>query len=278
MKTQNLSNKLTRIFLLIFSLSFSNCSEDKPEKKIINPIDVSSIAALDIGNEISAEDIQVRFTFNKIVDNIKLLILPTSMVGSITENELLNASEDRFMNIPGQARTNYSVRLDNITDINGEAILNETGYSIALIYTKDEQSYISDKYANISLTDKHPLLGNYAGLWNDNLFTDVNISFRLENEDMDKLTGAFFATGTFSPFGGGALVDDGTITLELSKDQKGSFDSFRYDQNLPTYQGGCPGLYVGNGTFKVLEISISFTGDDCDGNHTGGSIKVVKQF
>lgn len=280
MKLLNLLNQVKQLFFVTtICLLFTACDQggDEDSAPKVNPITLQSIAALDISNDISSEDIQVKVSFDKVVDEIRIVIVPSSDKSSATDEQLLDLDSKRYMTVVSAFKTDFNFRLENILDINGNEIINSKEYSIGVIYSKGDVSYVSEKFADLTLTNKNPLLGNYVGLWNDNLYTDFGISFRLENEGANSLSGGFFYTSNFQSCCGGP-INDGTITLTFSEETPDEIGTFVYNQDLLNFMGGCTGLYTGSGTFQTLSLSIDYTGDDCEGPHTSGRIKVDRDF
>ena len=122
-----------------------------------------------------------------------------------------------------------------------------------------------------------PVHGDYTGTWNDNLYTDFPISTRLDDRGNDMYGGPFFYSqqGAFIPCCMDT-DDNGNISFEVSGD---SILKFRYNQQLEFFQGGCPGLYQGSGTIDTINgiINIDFTGEDCEGMHTGGRMYLQRR-
>ncbi len=115
------------------------------------------------------------------------------------------------------------------------------------------------------------LEGDYQGLWNsttdtDAVFTDFPISAKISfaSSDKTRLRAEFFATSTFTS----CCKDegnDGTITMNLEGD---AISSFNFNDQIVN----CTGSFTGTGSITSKDpytIKIDFTGNDCDGNHTG---------
>lgn len=275
MNNQNLF-KIPALMLLTITVLLSSCSDDSPGKSESGKIKLISSAAIDVGNDISSEDVYIKFSFSAAVDGVRLFVVPSAELAGVLEDELLNLSADKYMQV-STSSTSYSMRLNDIPDINGDDIENGTNYSIGFMYESKGQYHVSDSYGTLTLTDKNPLLGSYTGIWNDNLFSDIPISFRLENESETSVSGPFFISNDFTTYSN-TPGDNGTITLRFEDNQDGVVSSFTYNQNMPVYQGGCPGTYTGDGTFQMLAIDLDFTGNDCDGAHSGGKIKMTRKF
>ena len=118
------------------------------------------------------------------------------------------------------------------------------------------------------------LEGNFTGLWNDNIYTDFPISTRLTRTPTGGYTGPFFYSqnGNFTPCCND-MDDNGSISFTIEGD---SILNFRYNQKLEFFMNGCPGLYTGKGVVNGTTLNISFTGNDCEGEHTGGRIVLRK--
>ena len=113
--------------------------------------------------------------------------------------------------------------------------------------------------------------GDYTGPWDDNIYTAFPISARISEQRTNHYGGPFFYSqnGSFVPCCQDS-DDNGSITFEVKED---SILNFQYDQDLQFYMGGCPGIYTGSGIINSQGwLLIDFTGDDCDGTHTGGKI------
>ena len=252
-------------------------SEDEPEI-VANPISLSAFSAIDIGNGESSVDIRVKFAFNEGVDAIQLFIVPASSASNLTKDQLLAIPNGSFLEVQGVTATKkeYDFQLPELSDMNGNALKNDVPYSAVLLYETAGENYIAERKASITLTDGSPILGRYVGTWNDNLFSNVSVSFWLNEQNGSRVSGHFYISSNFQPAYGGE-DNDGTITVLLAEDGTNSF-TFRYNQDLPEYMGGCPGVYTGEGEFAALNVSISFVGEDCDGLHEDGSIRVERSY
>ena len=117
--------------------------------------------------------------------------------------------------------------------------------------------------------------GDYTGTWDDNIYTSFPISARITEQRPNHYGGPFFYSqnGSFVPCCQDP-DDNGSIIFEVKGD---SILNFVYDQDLQFYMGGCPGTYNGSGIINQQGwLLIDFSGDDCDGTHTGGKIVLRK--
>lgn len=273
-----LTNRFVAIGVCLIALiGVNSCSEEEPEI-MVDPIEISSFSAIDIGNVVSSTDILVKFEFSEGVEAIKLFIVPSSSRSSLTQERLSGVSTGSFQEVEviSSTRKEYSFELPEMSDFQGNAITNDVAYSIVLLYEKEGVAFIGERSGSVTLTDDSPILGRYAGSWNDNLFSNIDISFWLNEQNGNRVTGSFYISSNFRPAWGGE-ENDGTVTFLLNEDGTNTF-SFQYNQDLPDYMGGCPGLYTGDGEFSTLSVSISFIGDDCDGEHENGVIRVERSL
>lgn len=122
---------------------------------------------------------------------------------------------------------------------------------------------------------KEEIAGDYTGTWDDNIYTSFPISAKLTEGRINFFSGPFFYSQN------GAFVpccmdtgDNGRISFEVKEE---SILNFIYDQKLLFYMDGCPGKYTGSGVINSNGwLQIDFSGDDCDGIHTGGKIVLRK--
>lgn len=108
--------------------------------------------------------------------------------------------------------------------------------------------------------------GNYRGSWNSTIptatFTDLPISAKILEVTSGNFEGEFFISGNFvSCCNSGA--NDGTIGFSMDKND---LNDFSWDDIIPN----CTGTFTRTGELTDENaISISITGIDCNGNHTG---------
>ncbi len=111
--------------------------------------------------------------------------------------------------------------------------------------------------------------GDYTGIWNSTTasasFNDIAISARISEVSPGTFEGPFFISGNFtSCCGSGA--NDGTISFTISDE---TVEGFEWDDIIPN----CEGTFNGQGVITAEDaFRISFTGTDCDGDHTGSLI------
>ncbi len=116
-------------------------------------------------------------------------------------------------------------------------------------------------------------IGNWEGVWSDDLFQSVPVSTKVRQIGTDSYLGDFYynnnGNASYTPAFGGTT--DGRMTFETRGD---SLLNFVFNQATPDYKGGCPGTYKGAGAIDrtLNRLVISFTGDDCDGFHDNGTI------
>ncbi|MDW3192662.1 MAG: hypothetical protein R8G66_09855 [Cytophagales bacterium] len=278
MKTLKIIRSLAWKICAFSLFLISSCSsEDEPEI-VFNPIELNSFSAIDIGNIESSTDIQVKFNFSEGVEAINLFIVPASTANNLTTEQLQAVPEGSFLAVQGVTATKneYEFQLPDLLDMNSNTLQHDLAYVVVLMFNIEGKSFIAERKASITLTDKSTILGRYVGTWDDNLFSNVPVSFWLREQQGSRVSGDFYISSTFQPAYGGE-DNDGTITVLLSEDGTNTF-TFQYRQDLPDYMGGCPGAYTGEGQFETLRVAISFTGEDCDGVHEDGSIQVERSY
>lgn len=278
MKTSKIIRSIAWKICALSLLIITGCSsEDEPEI-VPDPIELDAFSAIDIGNVESSTDIQVKFHFSEGVDDIRLYVVPASSANDLTNEQLSAVPEGSFLAVEGVTATKnqYEFQLPELLDMNGNTLKHDVAYAVVLMFEKEGKSFIAARKASITLTDRSTILGRYVGVWDDNLFSNVPVSFWLKEQQGARVSGDFYISSTFQPAYGGE-DNDGTITVVLSEDGTNTF-SFQYRQDLPEYRGGCPGVYTGAGQFETLNVSISFTGEDCDGVHEDGIIQVERSY
>ena len=263
-------NKLKSIPFLILVIVVYSCSKDEPD--IIDGI-VASAEVLDVGNNTNSSDIYVELALHEPVSNSSLGTAIARNEMSIRESDIAMLSSDQVYEIDVANQTNVKVRLkENMSDIENNPLQTNIKYKLVIVLRIDGRLRITRHQFEFILTNSHYLLGDYRGKWNDNIYTDFPITAKITNVNNNFASGRFFYSGSFGPCCGG--TDDGAITFQVD-DQE--ISNFRYNQNLPNYMGGCPGEYSGNGAIENFSrLQISFTGEDCDGVHSGGEIILTR--
>ena len=266
---------LTAIFYFtMISVVLISCKSD--DESIFDIITISKFSARDIGNANNANDILVEFTIGN-TDNLtelRLVLVKSNEVSQFDHAtaQSLNNGNYQTVEVIGNIKE-YSVRLGSeLKDFNGQNVINGFDYAVKLIFVSENELLIAETFEVVSLSSVHYLQGKYAGTWDDNIYTAFPISADLKY-DLGWLRGSFYYTGTFAACCGGP--DDGKISVEIVNDS--IINSFRYDQVLITFMNGCNGTYTGEGVIRYFtNLNINFSGDDCEGPHTGGKIVLSK--
>lgn len=107
--------------------------------------------------------------------------------------------------------------------------------------------------------------GDYKGTWNSSTairtFSNYPISAKITEVSAGKFEGSFFVTNSFVSCCGG--TNDGTIRFTSTGD---AIADFTWDDTIV----GCNGVFNGSGTITAKDkFRVDFTGNDCDGSHTG---------
>jgi hypothetical protein len=257
---------------LVFLVSCGSDDEPTPDGLIITK-NLTVNRVFDIDNQSNGQDIFVSVTVlnTQGLSQVRAIIAESSALSTITKTilEELPAISYSTLDVTGRLIT---TRLNSEqTDIHGVSLSLNTEYQV-LVYNPSDHT-ISAASSVFTLTNIAPLVGEYVGVWNDNLFSDIEVSARITSTSSnDQYSGDFFISTNLSPAWGG--VTDGDISFSFTNNQ---IEDFRYDQNLPDYRGGCPGVYIGTGEIENdITITINFTGDDCDGHHEDGVITLMR--
>lgn len=251
------------IALVCFTLS---CGSDDSGGGFTDQI--TFLELFDVGNAENASDIYVRFDAANGIANseVRLFVLTTSEASSADPATLAELPATAYAS---HNYTGISTALQlsaNQTTVSGATITNGVAYQL-IVYFVDGNLFSQPSEA-FTLTDAGPLAGRYTGLWNDNIYSDFAISAVI-TQTGNNYRGAFYYSGSFTPCCGGD--DDGTIIFQVDGN---NIPEFQYDQDLPEFMGGCPGLYDGSGRINsVTSFSVNFEGEDCEGPHTNGTIR-----
>jgi hypothetical protein len=248
------------------------------EDNVIPPL-VTSILSIDAGNKMTSEDIYVELAVNdNDLEEIRLFLVPTINSSEFTNEFVSTIDNTKYSKIEPNGETEFKITLQNIKDVNGAVIKTNSEYLLKLVLIKNSNQYISARESKITLVNQHPLIGSYAGIWNDNIYTNFAVSMVIDESTSTHLNGVLFYSPNFQPCCNAAQVgaeNDGTVSFEFSNEEK-KFSSYVFNQVLLTYMGGCNGTYNGDGSHEILTISINYEGQDCDGFHTGGNIEFTR--
>lgn len=272
-----MNSSYLKFIIFIFVLNVLACNKEDQAPFAL----ISGFSSADIGNNGTSEDIYIALSIdNNLLDDLRVIIIPENEVGNFDIEEANDLDDSRYSSISVNGKTDFTTKLIDINDINGDKIELDKTYILKILLVKEGKIQISDKSSEIILTDIHLLIGDYIGTWDDNFYTNFAVSARILSEANKVLRGELFYTGNFTPCCNAASVgaeNDGKITLVLSEDEK-TISSFTYDQVLLTYMGGCNGQYTGTGEIDDFSFEIDYTGSDCDGFHIGGKLRIEKKL
>ena len=258
------------ILLLILSLIVYSCSEDHPAPGLSD--NVYAIRVFDVGNNHNASDIRVDFLVEneKGISEYRIIVVKNDQ-RELSVGELEQLPTTAYNSFVPVAAAKSIVLKENQRDRDGEVIVINQEY-VVVIYTP-ENKRLSGPSLPFQLKDQSLLVGEFRGLWNDNLYTDFAISAVLTASG-SSIRGSFYYDGNFISCCGGS--DDGEISFRLNDT---SIENFVYNQDLVNFMGGWPGLYSGSGELlDDFTIFVNFAGEDCEGPHTNGTIRLTKRF
>lgn len=264
----NLTSPLLLLTSFVIALSLPSCKDDD----IGLSSNVHDFKIWDIGNTHDASDIRVDFKVEintgEITEYWGLIVkegtsLVASQVPTFASNQIQQStieSSSKFMKFESEQ-----------VDTDGDPIDLANSYQV-IIYTP-ENGKISRPSEALTLKDTPPLSGKYKGVWDDNFYTAFGISAEI-TQSGNNISGIFYYSSSYTSCCGGS--DDGTIAFSFN--ELGTITNFRYAQDLLNYMGGCPGSYVGSGNREGdFTFMVNFTGDDCDGRHEGGVLRLTKK-
>ena len=260
------------IVICFLFLAFLACQDDNQPEPQINLI--QNVKALDNGNNHDGSDLVVLFNIEddaSEVSEIKVALVKEDQFSNfdISQAENISSSSYESVSVSG---SDYEVTFSNtLKDASNNDLEKDLLYRVVFILTMNGNTIIDEETEAFTFTDGHYLDGRYTGLWNDNIYANFAISAELKFE-RGMVSGPFYYSGSFSSCCGGE--NDGFIFFDL---ENNAILDFKYNQDLITYMNGCPGKYTGDGQLvRYLQLDINFTGDDCDGHHTGGKIELNK--
>lgn len=252
-----------------------SCNSD--DESIVDVASVSQFSTRDIGDSNSASDILVEFAIKNFenLTELRLVLVKLDVVSQFDLAAAQSLTADSYQTVETIVnKGEYSIRLrSELKDFKSQSVVNGFDYAVKLMLVSENELKIAEKFDVITLSSVPYLQGKYVGTWDDNIYTSFGISADLRFAS-GRLSGPFYYTNNFAPCCGGP--DDGKISVEIVNDN--IINSFRYDQVLITFMNGCNGTYTGIGDIKNhTNLVINFTGDDCEGPHTGGRILLKKQ-
>ena len=272
--------KIRIIYLLLFSLFFLFACEGENPEPSFGQIDlVEGIKVIDFENNGNAGDLVLLFSIQNPgdADQVQIFLRKGPDLSSLDRQDVDNPSPDRLFTIE-LSGPNYDLRLPaDFLDIDGNVIEKDTEYSLGFLISQGGEILLNEEFGNFSLVEEHVLNGEFVGTWDDNLYTafgiSTNLSLRLAG---GRASGIFYYSNNFTSCCEGE--NDGTISFNLKED--GTIEDFIYRQELANFRGGaCPGTYNGEGFIEnYTTLVINFSGDDCEGPHTGGRIRLEKRL
>ena len=263
--------KVLKMFCLFGLILWQGCST---EETILTTDSVFSIRTLDIDNNQNASDFLVIFKLNNstTIKEIRAFLIKQPEFAAFTSVKAANLPSESFHKIAVNG-TDYETNLPaSLKDVDGNDIEQGEDYFIAFALLIGDDVLLNTQIAEAKLNTSHYLTGKYIGSWDDNIYTGFGISADLTFTGIT-LSGPFWYSSNYTSCCGGQ--NDGRIILKLADNQ---ITSFIYNQNLVSFMGGvCNGKYDGDGQIEnFTTLAVNFTGNDCEGPHTGGRIKLTK--
>lgn len=257
------------LIVLIIILSFHCNSEE-----VNLPSDeIFAIKVVDSGNNHDSRDFIVRFKANNpsIIKELRAFLINPDKFPDFTSTDVAKLPAESYHRITTIESDNL-ITLGSIKDVEGATLLKDVDYFLGFAVLIENDILLNTQIAGAKFTDAHFLEGKYSGIWDDNFYSGFGVSADLEVNG-SVLSGPFWYSNNFQSCCGGQT--DGNISMIL---KDGSITSFRYNQKLASFMGGpCDGSYLGEGIIENLtDLVIFFEGNDCEGEHTGGRLRLVK--
>lgn len=261
------------ILFVLMSLLIMSCQDtDTPSAN--SPVD--EVWLHDVANDENASDLQVLFVLSEAYASkeLRLILAKESPTTPVTNDHLETLESSAFTTVSTTGDLSYKLRLNqNQVDSDGDPLAHDSKY-VAYVYAPDLGAFTSTTSA-LEFSENQVYNGKYKGDWSDNLFSGITISCAMTGNGSNVYRGPFYISGNFTP-NWGATEDNGKVEMEIVD---GEILSFEYSQVAPDYMGGCPGLYVGTGTVDDnFNLTVNFTGDDCDGHHEDGVMTFFRQW
>lgn len=263
---------MNKLFIF-FSLAFLLLSCGSEEINLTTD-EVFAIRTVDIGNRQDPSDLAVIFKLNNPakIKELRIFLIESNDFSDFTSTKASKLSKESYHLITDLKSDNTVTLPANLKAVDGSNIQPNKEYTLGIAVLIDDDILLSNSLAKTSLVDEPFLDGKYIGTWDDNIYTGFGISAELTLAG-STLGGPFWYSRNYTSCCGGET--DGKITLRLS-DQE--ITDFTYNQTLVQFMGGaCNGTYKGTGQIEnFTDLVIDFSGDDCEGPHTNGKIRLMK--
>ena len=263
--------RLIPFLLLLLWFSWYGCNSEAPN---LSSDEIFAIRTVDIGNNQNASDLLINFKVNNpsTIKELRAFLINPADFPNFTSTKAADLPSSSYHSLTTISADNQVSLPASLNDVDGVAIAKDVEYFIGFVVLIGDDVLLNTQIGDAKITDAHFLTGRFGGTWDDNIYAGFGISAELDLRGKI-LSGPFWYSNNFTSCCGGQ--NDGSITLEL-EDSK--ITSFRYDQKLVSFMGGaCNGTYTGEGEIEnFTELVINFEGDDCEGPHTGGRIRLVK--
>lgn len=277
------SNRKVKSIVVAFFLSalFIGCDDETASDDLGNDItnysnNVKSFHMLDLGNSNTLEDFQLSITLSDVssIEEMKVAIFETDNAAQFGV-AVLSALPDQYFSFFTDLSEEMLIRLSP-----EQVIAGDTDFSINVTYTAriflkvDNEWLPATRTHSIVNSGEHYLSGDYFGTWNDNIYSmDIRATLKVQES---VLQGEFWFLGGFYYLYQG--THDGIISMTLQNDSLKNYVFEQYIHKQPAHPI-CSGRYNGQGVIEhFTTLMIDFEGDDCNGPHTDGRIRLAKEL
>lgn len=127
---------------------------------------ITEIGAFDVGNEGNISDIRVTFDIEKVagISQFKILILPLETLANFSKEQAFLLPEERYRRVYLSNNEQYSVRLSEMLDVEGNPIVDNKEYVVKILMMGQQFNQLSILESNkLILSDQGIYNGYYQG-------------------------------------------------------------------------------------------------------------------
>jgi len=294
--------------ILVCILFLIACGGNDPEPLVQR---ILEIKAFDVGNAGDGSDIRVNFNIELIagINELRIMVIPSSMSTGFSKKQAIKLSSEHYTTeFRTTTNPDYSVRLSNELDVEGNPIDDTKEYIIKILMLGDKFNQLSIFQSNrLTLKERAIYEGSYKGVltfnidWDfkgfdppeDNFTNSKIIQLQGEILTLNVLT-QYEAENIFSWVVCGSAFSSGTIRFRNEEDGSLNFgflnvegatisetcfsSTMEYSSNLSDVYLECPGsgetgIIVGS---VIDDLTLNFVGQECSAGQF--KIELTRQF
>ena len=239
-----------KLWKLLFSVLVFLIACSKDDEPLVQRI--FEIEAFDVGNEGNASDIRVTFNIESIagISEFRIMVFPSKLSEGFSKTQSLKLSSDSYTDVPiTSTDPKYSIRLSQISGVEGEQVENNKEYVIKILMIGDQFNQLSILRSNKIILIDQPIYNGYykANFHLGFLQVDGIPPPNFKNEYVQIIgTDDIKYFGKWGAFDGASnltasvqfTVEDGVIN--------------NYVRDVPSSRGGCNSLQPNESTGPAL--------------------------